>query len=189
MPRAIRGAAFSHRPVDRGMALGHRRMGLASTTTKAKASPQRHSQRRPQPVSASIVQTGAPAASTIETSWMAAVCTKSWAIDAASNSPAPAQVSLEQRDANSRPVSRTEPAACRPNNTGRHTNNSNTSPPTIANTAARMSQRNSGSAGDWSSGSSGTPTGKLPMGWPTENRNEPWTRWPSTVETFFQATL
>jgi hypothetical protein len=56
---------------------------------------------------------------------------------------------------------------------------------------SRVSQRNTGSRGDWSRGWSNAWSGGATeaMGSPTEKTNEPLTRWPSTVDTLLQATV
>ena len=50
-------------------------------------------------------------------------------------------------------------------------------------------QRSTGSTGDWSRGELRASSKAPLMGSPTEKRKEPRTKWPSIVETFFQATV
>ena len=60
--------------------------------------------------------------------------------------------------------------------------------PKRASPLTRTSQRMNGSRGDWRSGCSAMGA-DADSGSPTENRNAPRTRWPSTVDTFVQATV
>jgi hypothetical protein len=111
--------------------------------------------------------------------------------DARSSTPIAVQSNLKVREASRSPRSLKLWLERLLISAGRVTSNSRPSPPTMVKALSRTSQRNTGSRGDWISGSSTASIdgSAVDMGSPTENTKAPRTVCPSTVERFRQATV
>ena len=110
-------------------------------------------------------------------------------MEAARNSASPAHTRRRDRHDSESEASCIAAEAPTALSAGRLTSISKASPPTMASPPCNISHRRNGAKGDWSSGCSGGSMASPLRGWPTAKTKEPRTRWPSTVETFFQATV
>ena len=160
-----------------------------STTPKASAAAIRQTQTSPHPVAVMVFHRGSGNAPHDETSWVMTVSTSNCPTDAPRKTARASHVRPRERYDSLRPTSIITGVDRSPNSTGRVTSSSNTRPPDIASAPSRVSQRSTGATGDCSSGWSICSTGAPERGCPTANTKEPRTRCPSTVDTFFQATV